>query len=304
MTRLALVLCAFFFLSLPASAQFQCSMSVSSIDFGSIDPLRSTTATAVGTVSVNCGLLGIFCPSIGFGSGGAASSPRRRLVGPNGAFLEYDLYRDSGYSVPYGSRDNPALGPPLAISLLNYSSPVYARLYRGAAIPQPGLYTATFTGADAYVDYGLTALLNCGLLTGRATTAFDVRARVESQCTVGAASLNFGTTGLIRQPIDATTNLSVHCTPGTPYRITLGGGQSSAGSPTERRMRAANGREVIYGLYRDPARTQGWGNTATTLLTGTGTGVSQSVPLYGRVPPQPTPPPAVYTDSVLVTIEY
>ncbi|WP_336740930.1 spore coat U domain-containing protein [Aureimonas altamirensis] len=302
--RIALAFCALLFLSVPASAQLRCDMTVSSIDFGSIDPLRTTSATAIGTVSVNCGLLGVFCPSIGFGSGGAASSPRRRLNGPNGAFLEFDLFRDAAYSVPYGSRDNPALGPPLAISLLNYSAPVYARLYRGASIPQPGLYTANFTGADAYVDYGLTALLNCNLLTSRATTSFSVRAVVESQCTVGAASLNFGTTGLIRQPIDATTNLSVQCTPGTPYRITLGGGQSSAADPTQRRMRAANGREVTYGLYRDPARSQGWGNTSTTLLSGTGTGSGQTVPIYGRVPQQATPPPAVYTDIVLITIEY
>ena len=110
--------------------------------------------------------------------------------------------------------------------------------------------------------------------------------------------------GLIRQPIDATTNLSVQCTPGTPYRITLGGGQSSAADPTQRRMRAANGREVTYGLYRDPARSQGWGNTSATLLSGTGTGSGQTVPIYGRVPQQATPPPAVYTDIVLITIEY
>ena len=97
--RIALAFCALLFLSVPASAQLRCDMTVSSIDFGSIDPLRTTSARAIGTVSVNCGLLGVFCPSIGFGSGGAASSPRRRLNGPNGAFLEFDLFRDAAYSL-------------------------------------------------------------------------------------------------------------------------------------------------------------------------------------------------------------
>jgi hypothetical protein len=61
--RIALAFCALLFLSVPASAQLQCGMAVSTIDFGSIDPLRTTSATAIGTVSVNCGLLGVVAPA-------------------------------------------------------------------------------------------------------------------------------------------------------------------------------------------------------------------------------------------------
>ncbi|KAA0970608.1 spore coat protein U domain-containing protein [Aureimonas fodinaquatilis] len=301
--RFWLSLGALLLIATPAAAQ--CTMSVSNIDFGSIDPLRTTTAVAVGQVGVNCGLLGVFCPSISYGSGGVGSSPRRRLLGPGGAFLEFDVFRDAGYSVPFGARDTPALGQPqLVANLINYSAPVYARLYRGATIPPPGLYVASFTGNNAYVDYGLTALLGCGTLTARSTTSFNVSARVESQCSVTAAPLNFGTTGVIRTAIDAATNLSVQCTPGTTYRITLDGGRTAATNPAQRRMQAPNGRQVVYGLYRNAARTQPWGETAADLLTGSGDGTIQSVPIFGRVPPQVTPPPSVYTDTVLVTITY
>jgi len=48
-----------------------------------------------------------------------------------------------------------------------------------------------------------------------------------------------------------------------------------------------------------------WGNTVgTNTVAGTGNGASQSYTIYGQVPPQNTPTPAVYTDTVTVTVTY
>ena len=62
---------------------------------------------------------------------------------------------------------------------------------------------------------------------------------------------------------------------------------------------------ITYTLYSDTNRTVLWGNTVgTNTVTGTGNGASQSYTIYGQVPPQNTPAPAVYTDTVTVTVTY
>ena len=44
------------------------------------------------------------------------------------------------------------------------------------------------------------------------------------------------------------------------------------------------------------------GSAAT--LGGTGTAATQSIPVYGRVPAQATPPPGTYSDTVVATVTY
>ena len=48
-----------------------------------------------------------------------------------------------------------------------------------------------------------------------------------------------------------------------------------------------------------------WGTTiGTDTVTGTGNGTAQAITVYGRVPPQTTPPAATYNDTVNVTVTY
>jgi spore coat protein U-like protein len=62
---------------------------------------------------------------------------------------------------------------------------------------------------------------------------------------------------------------------------------------------------ITYGLYRDSARAQPWGDSAgTNTAAGTGSGLAQTVTVYGRVPAQTTPSPGTYSDTVVVTISY
>jgi spore coat protein U-like protein len=62
---------------------------------------------------------------------------------------------------------------------------------------------------------------------------------------------------------------------------------------------------VIYGLYRDSARSLPWGSTVgTNTSSGTGTGSTQTQTVYGRVATQTTPSPGTYSDSVVVTVGY
>ncbi len=67
-----------------------------------------------------------------------------------------------------------------------------------------------------------------------------------------------------------------------------------------------NGTNTVgYQLYQNAGRTTVWGNTpGTDTVPGTGSGASQTLTVYGRVPPQTTPPAATYNDSVTVTVNY
>ena len=66
---------------------------------------------------------------------------------------------------------------------------------------------------------------------------------------------------------------------------------------------------LAYELYRDPSRTQRWGNdTAGGTNTVNGSGSTQTNPtvltVYGRVPVQAVGAPGTYTDTITVTLSY
>ncbi|MGN8543862.1 spore coat protein U domain-containing protein [Bradyrhizobium sp. 13971] len=44
--------------------------------------------------------------------------------------------------------------------------------------------------------------------------------------------------------------------------------------------------------------------TPGSTVPGTGTGLAQNLAVYGRVLPQGTPSPGVYSDTVVVTVTY
>ena len=72
------------------------------------------------------------------------------------------------------------------------------------------------------------------------------------------------------------------------------------------RDRSKAGETVTYGLYKDNARSQVWGDAATpgSTVAGTGSGAVQNLTVYGRVPAQTTPSAGLYTDTVVVTVTY
>jgi spore coat protein U-like protein len=141
--------------------------------------------------------------------------------------------------------------------------------------------------------------------SSHATSApFTVTATNATICSVAASTLNFGSAGVLRAALDATGSVTVTCTSALPYTIALDGGLSGATNPTQRLMSQAS-QHVTYGLYRDSPRAQPWGDSVgTNTMAGTGTGLAQTLTVYGRVPAQATPSPGTYSDTVVVTISY
>lgn len=307
-----------FFLLLPSLCLAQsCSFTASNVSFGAVDTLSGGPVNSTGTINVSCSgeLLTmrriLICPGIGAGSGGASSAAARQML--NGAYsLNYQLYSDSGRSVIWGSNNwaYPAKPPPYALTLnllglASGSTTLYGTVFGAQGAAAPGPYLSSFSTTDTYFIYRYTSDTNCDAPSGTlATVSFAVNASVAANCLVNIENIDFGTRGVLSANVDATGSVTATCTPGTTYTISLGGGTANA-APTARKM--AKGAETItYGLYKDVNHTQPWGDAATpgSTVAGTGNGAAQVLTVYGRVPPQTTPTPGTYTDTVVVTLTY
>ena len=147
-----------------------------------------------------------------------------------------------------------------------------------------------------------TATAACSAQT--VTTSFQVKITIQTSCTVSATNLDFGSNGVLAANVDQTSTVTVTCSATTPYNVGLSAGTASGATVTTRQMQ--NGASTInYSLFRDSGRTQNWGNTVgTDTVSGTGSGIGQNISVYGRVPPQATPAPGAYTDTITVTVTY
>jgi spore coat protein U-like protein len=139
-----------------------------------------------------------------------------------------------------------------------------------------------------------------------ATGSFNVRVTIATTCQVDSATdLDFGTAGVLNANIDQTSTITVRCTNTTPYTIALDKGVNGS-SVSTRQMKGGPTNELInYSLYSNPGRTTNWGETVgVDTVAGTGNGTGQAFTVYGRIPPQTTPTPGTYTDTINITINY
>lgn len=139
-----------------------------------------------------------------------------------------------------------------------------------------------------------------------AQTTMDVSATVVEACVVTATNLAFGFYDpTASSPADATSAITVTCTPGTVFSVGLNAGTTSGATVTSRQMASGSNR-LGYGLYQDVARTVNWGNTPGTDTPAAATaGLTPSVlTVYGRVPAQQAVAVGSYTDTVTITVSY
>jgi spore coat protein U-like protein len=139
------------------------------------------------------------------------------------------------------------------------------------------------------------------------SSTLNVSATVTANCTVSTSPLAFGNVNpLSGADVDGAGGITVTCTNGTGWDASAGIGGGSGASFASRRM-TAGANLLNYNLYTDAGRTTVWGDGtgSTALISDTGSGVAQSVTIYGRVPlGQTTVPPGAYADTVSVTVTY
>jgi len=132
-----------------------------------------------------------------------------------------------------------------------------------------------------------------------ATDSFQVSITIADDCSIAAQDFSFGSHAAITADIDATSTITVNCSVGTAYTVSLNQGTNGA------RLMSDGSDDVDYELYTTAARTLAWGtNVGVDTVGGTGDGNDQLLTVYGRVPNQATPAPSLYVDSITATVAF
>lgn len=294
-----------------AQAQDQhidCSVAVAPVmEFGQpvANPTVQTDSTAL--VSVSCN-----------GNGSVKNlpikvcllaTPNPQRVLRNGAsLLRYGLSHDSGHSLPLGDTvpyltTQAVLGDPPQVAA-RAAFTLYGRIEAGQVGLAGGLH-ADSVALQVRVSTRLGG--DCSTLPLKATAVLAARAQLASgSCSIVAGDLGFGTAHSLQGGIDGSTALGVTCTDGTPYAVALSAGLGNA-DVGHRRM-GRNGvhgaDDVGYQLYSDSGRARVWGDRVGQAVSGVGTGVPVTHPVFGRVASQATPLPGTYHDTVTATVSY
>jgi spore coat protein U-like protein len=137
------------------------------------------------------------------------------------------------------------------------------------------------------------------------TAALSVGMTVNATCAIEQVPvLDFGTRTLVLTSLDIAVAIGVRCTNGAPYTIAIDAGLGVAATTGLRRMTGPT--QWGYSLFRDAARTQIWGDAASDVVSGAGTGNLVSHPVYARAYAQGMNPPlpGAYTDSVKITLTF
>ena len=307
----------------PASAQ-SCSVSAASGSYGSVDILSGGAVDTTATFTVTCGgipltTIGI-CVQITDGSPNPSSSIRS--MGSGGSTVQHELYSNAARTQVWGSWGYAAavygsggVAYNMALSVLGSgtrSFTVYGRFRANQQSAPPGTYSWNTTSPQIAYGYGATTCASQPVGNTASAGSSTWTSMLAANCLVSAGALNFGTAGLLTSNLDATGTLSVQCTSTTPYSMSLDNGANAVGS--QRRMRlGATSNYINYGLFTNVARTSAWLTSASassctqgagTCVLGTGTSLNQTSTVYGRVPPQTTPAPGAYADTVVMSVTY
>ena len=299
------------------AAPISCGFTITNLSFGTVDLTLNTVFDITATLSANCtgdaGVVVRVCPNINAGSGGTTTgSPRFMLSGSDK--LNFDLYQDASRTVVWGSylwAYSSYTAPTIDITLNgggagSATATIYGRISAGQQVLPPGSYSSSFSGGNTQIAYAAATSGTCAAIgnTNATSASFTTGASYSATCSVSAATLSFGSTGVLSATLDGATSLTTTCSATTPYTIGLDGGNAGASDPAQRKM-SNGGAQITYGLYQNAARSQPWGNnTGTNTVAGSGTGSGQALTVYGRVPAQTTPAPGTYSDSIIATLTY
>ena len=266
------------------AAANSCSAYASGIAFGSY---YGSVVDVTGTVTVTCTSGQVYDIGLNAGLASGATVTNRSMQNAS-ALLGYQMFSDAGRTANWGNSSSTGWVQGTG----NGSAQVYT-IY--AQIP------AGEGGAlQTYTDSPTASISGSGITT--ATAQFSVTATIVKGCAVSATNLAFGNyTGAVN---NSTSTVSVDCTSGTAYTVSLSAGLATGATVTSRSMQ--NGSALLhYGLYSNSGHTTNWGNTsATNWVSGTGSGSAQPLTVYGQIPAAQYVKPGSYTDTITVSVAY
>lgn len=316
-----------------AHATTTCTTTPSDLVFGNVTMNATGGFNQVdssATVGVTCTTAGLtllanvrvrMCLNIGAGTNGGGQTDPRRMLDSFSDPLQFQIYRDAARSQIWG--DSNSGGTPRIIDLEyelplltnsgSTSATLYGRIHAQSGLAE-GNYDNPFADPHTRLDYRYAEPLlgtppwpaSCtsgGGGGGSITFPFTASATVPASCVITLASdLTFGSVpGLITSNNDQTTSFNFTCTGRTPWSVGLGNGLNPTGS-TRRMRQGATANYVQYELYTDSGRSTRW--DTTNVVTGTGSGSSQTLTIHGRVLSGQAAPAGDYSDTVTITITY
>lgn len=253
-----------------ANAQ-TCALTISTLNFGTYSATL-LNGTAAGTVTC----AGAWDIPLNAGTGAGATETIRKMTGPGGATLNYELFTNATRTTNWGNTTGNEL-----TGTGNTSITVYGQIPAGQYAAQ-GTYTDTVSSA---------------------TTSFTITVLIQATCTISANPLNFGNySGAL---INSTTSISVTCTKASTYNLGLSAGLAAGATVTNRRMTGPSSSLLSYKLFSNSGDTINWGNTVgTDTVAGVGTGIAQPLTVYGQIPALQFVRPGSYTDTIVATLTY
>jgi spore coat protein U-like protein len=143
------------------------------------------------------------------------------------------------------------------------------------------------------------------------TSNMSVSATVRHACSIDTTQMAFGTyDGVVANAstaLDAMATVISSCTSGAAALITMNAG-NSAGSGSDdvpvRRMTSEAGDYLVYQVYSDVSHETVWGNAVPTGVALSGTGLPQTLTVYGSIPSAQMVPEGDYSDQIIVKITY
>ncbi|MDF2495372.1 MAG: Spore Coat Protein domain protein [Sphingomonas sp.] len=293
-------LAIFLFIPQKAQANASCQADQPTLDFGS-------SRTTRGTISWNCTnfeatpISFTLCAAIGTPSfPGTVDQPKLISTAPTPA--DFNVYVDSAGSQIWNST-NPltttvtVAGNSRTTGTFTY----YGRIAPGQAIT-PANYSAFFYNTViGFLTAGSTACQRNGPNLFGVDVTISVTANVVEGCMLGTiGDIDFGELAGLQDRIDAAGSVQLVCPPNRGWTLSFDGGRHAAG--TERRMQSAAGDLIPYRLYRDPSRSNPI--DIDGVISGTGTGGVDTVPVYGRVEIGTLPTVGQYADFIVVTLGF
>ncbi|HEV2651492.1 MAG TPA: spore coat U domain-containing protein [Rhizomicrobium sp.] len=152
------------------------------------------------------------------------------------------------------------------------------------------------------------APLNDSVGAGTATATLNIQATIMASCSVTGNTLDFGQASGVRlfAGVSATqrpqTTINVLCTKGVNYQVGIGDGSNVSGG--QRRL-VNNGNYMSYELYKSLTGSDRFGDADTSQrVSGTSTGSSVGVPVFGQIMSGTTVPAGQYLDTATITVYF
>ena len=295
---------------LPAGAwaQVNCTATINPLTFpANMDVLPGAAFDTASSILTTCtGLTGTnrarVCYQLDNGTYPASGGARQMGSGANR--LRFQVYRNATYTGVWNTTATGTIGVSVTRTAPSSTRAYYGRVLASQQTAIPASYSTSLTVSAGYVVYTGTAPA-CSTVPMTMSFVLNVSGTVVSSCNATAGALTFPTASLFTANVDGTSTVNVTCTNSTPYHVRLDGGLSGATTNPAARLMTLGAGQVTYGLYRDIGRSQGWGSTdGVDTSPGTGSAVATGHTVYGRIPPQTTPAPGTYTDTVVVTVSF